>query len=182
MKERKAQQREATAYHEAGHAMAYILSGKKFRYATIKENNASLGHVRQRASRISIDNYINSMIVTPTDFPKLFLHDFINISGFTAEGIHTGKFNGKRALEDFMGIVDVTTHDLPERFVKQYMGFLSGYTMLVFQIKVNWLRIEAIADALLKRETLDYIEVINVIQDAVTEFIKNEDLLNTKTN
>lgn len=169
--------KEGVAYHEAGHAMAFILAGKKFRYATIKGDKTTSGHVMQRASRISIDNYINSMIVTPTDLPKLFLHDFINIAGFIAEGIHTGRFNGKRALSDFMGIVDVTTQDLPELFVKQYMGFLRGYTMLVFQIRVNWLRIEAIAEALLKRETLNYIEVINVIQDAV-----KEDLLNTKTN
>jgi hypothetical protein len=165
--------KEAIAYHEAGHAMAYILLGKKFMYATIRENDTAAGHIRQRSSRISLDTYINSMIVVLGDFPKLFLHDFINIAGFTAEAIHTGKFNGKRALSDFMGIVDTTTQDLPERFVKQYMEFLSGYAMLVFQIKVNWLRIEAIAEALIEKETLTYIETIEVAQNAMLSHINN---------
>ncbi len=94
-----------------------------------------------------------------------FAEDFINIAGFVAEKIHTGRKNLIGARSDFRNWFDTTLIDLPEQLSLKYQRFIFEYTMEVLQLTMNWDRITAIAEALIVSETLTYNEVWNVIRE-----------------
>ena len=162
-------QKEATAYHEAGHAMACWLSDRNFKYVTIKPKGDSLGHLKRK-------NYIRfeTMSITfPTQVGKFFIENFINGAGFVSEKMYRGRNNLVGAKFDFKNMYIRSLSDLPESFIKKYYTFLAEYTLTVFQLENNWIMIEAIAEALIERETLTYNDVINVVQEAMLNHINN---------
>ncbi len=53
MADTRQNERERTAYHEAGHAVAYLVAGRTFRYVTIRPRSAGItGQVYVRPRRI----------------------------------------------------------------------------------------------------------------------------------
>lgn len=76
------------AFHEAGHAVAHVLAGMKFKYVTIKEREIkkeygggiSLGGIefRQRKDEKYWSQY---SFQNPTDLNKFFRDDFTKLAG-----------------------------------------------------------------------------------------------------
>jgi hypothetical protein len=155
----------STAYHEAGYALAFLLVSKKFKHVTIKPVGTASGYVQQKKSKnlwLDFDT-----ITDPAHFNKFFIEDFINISGFIAQKMYEGKGDFKDEKSDISKIMDSTLHKLSERFITNYNNFMVEYTYAVFSKEINWLRITAIAESLIKKEVLSYADVIDITQNAM---------------
>jgi L-rhamnose mutarotase len=153
------------AFHEAGYALACLLVSKKFKYVTIKPEGAASGYVQQKKSKnLSMDF---DSIMDPASFNKFFIEDFLKISGFIAQKMYEGKGDFKGAKSDDSKIMDSTLHGLSERFISNYSIFLVEYTFAVFSKEINWLRITAIAESLIKKEILSYADAINLAHNAM---------------
>jgi uncharacterized membrane protein len=63
--------------------------------------------------------------------------------------------------------MDSSLYGLSERFITNYSNFLAEYTFAVFSKEINWLRITAIAESLIKKEVLNYADVINITLNAM---------------
>lgn len=163
--------KKCTAYHEAGHALAAILLGKKFKFITIKTDSDSLGKVvSKRGNRY---RYEYNSIMDPCRFSKYFLSDFRNIAGLVAEKIYSGRNNFSGAKGDITKIIDSTLAGLPETYNKKYMAFLSEYAYNVFTVVKNRIRLEAIADELLIKETLSYSDVMEIMGNSLLRKIQD---------
>jgi hypothetical protein len=113
-------------------------------------------------------------IIFPNQVGKFFIENFINAAGFVSEKIYRGRNNLKGAKSDFKNMYIRSLSDLPDSFIKKYYAFLSEYILTVFQIENNWIRIMAIAEALIERETLTYNEVINIVQNSMLTLINSQ--------
>ena len=160
------------AYHEAGHVLALLLTNKRFKYVTIVPENMkdgygieTSGHVRGIPSEIKNEWEIPSFF-KPAKFNRYFKNDFIKVAGLVAEQIYTVKNNKTGADGDFEEWINVTLLGLPDKLSSKYQKFLLDYTKEVLELKINWLHITAIAEALGERKTLSYAQVIDVFMQS----------------
>jgi hypothetical protein len=158
------------AFHEAGHAIAHILTGIPFKYVTIKPDEEkderggrTIGHVLpdEPLSKEQWDQY---SILNPKEFNIFFKDDFIKLAGFVAEMIYQRKANLKASKEDFRQWVGTSLNQLPESLSSKYISFMIEYTYHVLQTKANWSNITAIALALVEEETLSNERICEVIE------------------
>lgn len=163
--------KKCTAYHEAGHVLAAILLREEFEFVTIKEDSDSFGKVVSRSGNHY--EYEYNSIMDPCQFSKYFLSDFRKIAGLVAEKMYLGKKNFSGAKADLTAIIDTTIADLPESFNKKYLSFLSEYVFNVFCIVSNRIRLEAVADELLIRETLSYSDVLEIMRRSLLRKIQD---------
>jgi hypothetical protein len=120
-----------------------------------------LGHIRGVPSEIKNQWEIPSFF-KPVKFNRYFKNDFIKVAGLVAEQIYTGKNNKTVPGRDFEDWVNVTLLGLPDKLSSKYQRFLLDYTREVLELKINWLHITAIAEALKEKKTLSYAQVIDV--------------------
>jgi hypothetical protein len=123
------------------------------------------GHVRGIPSEIKNEWEIPSFF-KPVKFNRYFKNDFIKVAGLVTEQIYTGKNNKTGAGGDFEEWINVTLLGLPNKLSSKYQKFLLYYTKEVLELKINWLHITAIAEALGERETLSYAQVIDVFMQS----------------
>lgn len=135
-----------TAYHEAGHAVACIAQGIKFRYVTIIPNDEGAnGHIKY--CMVRIPEYATNR--------TLIKHGIKTLAGTCAEKIKFGRYSHGFA-SDRENAVDYYIKAGIEN-VNPY--FLKTETLL----KNHWSKVERIAKALLHKKTLTYNEVITAI-------------------
>ena len=158
------------AFHEAGHAVAHILTDIPFKHVTIKEDEEkdehggkTLGHVLPDEP-LSKEEWENHSILNPKEFNMFFKDDFIKLSGFVAEMMYRRRSNYKSSKEDFRQWVGTTLIKLPEKLSSKYQGFLLEYIFQVLVMERNWSNITAVALALIDNETLSYEKVCDVIE------------------
>ncbi|MEI6048850.1 MAG: hypothetical protein WCS03_08120 [Bacteroidota bacterium] len=151
--------KEATAYHEAGHVMAFILSGIRFREVTIKPKKGSYSgavkyktHIRHELANIDF--------LYPGFFYKWFRWDIILVAGSMAEAIY-GNSDFESGGHPDIVLLFRTFSNLSKDMGKKYLDFLIAYTNEA--LINNWTKIEAIAKALLEKETLCYDDVTNIV-------------------
>ena len=130
---------EYIAFHEAGHAVACILTGTTFRYVTIKEDSEkdeygqrSLGHIMYENSR-SKEEWDQLSILNPNEFAVFFKDDFAGLSGLIAERLYKGKISGKGSKEDLRQCFGISLYKLPDSLGEKYLSFLLEYTFRVLR-------------------------------------------------
>jgi ATP-dependent Zn protease len=96
----------ATAYHEAGHAVAYFLSGRKFRAVTIQPNDDYLGCVE------GFDANGFGPDTSSTSRKRSLIERNINCSlaGPIAEAQHTRTRNHVGASSDYHGACELASY------------------------------------------------------------------------
>lgn len=158
------------AFHEAGHAIAHILTGIPFKYVTIKPDTekdehggSTLGYVFPDKP-LSEGEWKSLSILDPAEFNVFFQDDFIKLAGLVAETIYRRRPNYKAAKEDFRQWVGTSLKQLPEPLNSKYIDFILEYTIQVLQNKINWSNITAVALALVEEETLNYMQVLEVFE------------------
>jgi len=168
------------AYHEAGHVLALLLTTRRFKYVTVVSENMKNGygiktswHAKGIPAEIKNQWEIPS-IFKPVNFNRYFKNDFIKVAGFVAEQIYTGKNNKTGAGGDLEEWINVTLLGLPNKLSSKYQFFLLDYTKEVFELKINWLHITAIAEALIERKTLSYSQVIDVFLQSSRRYIESK--------
>jgi hypothetical protein len=146
------------AYHGAGQALAYILTGKRFKYVTINSRIEitgwlTAGHVKNVKFLHNYEYYI----LDPRDFIKLLINDFQCIAGYVAEAHYSGERNDTGVKSDVQRSSDVVFQS--EKLASKYSEFLFEYTKAVLTEKSNWSRLSLIAEALVEHKKLSYKEV-----------------------
>jgi hypothetical protein len=158
------------AFHEAGHAVAHVLTGIPFKFVSIKEDKEkdefgyrSLGQLANE-NPMTPEEWEKHSIMDPVEFNIFFKDDFTKLAGLVVEGIYRGRFNYKAAKGDFRQWVGTSLNQLPEKLNSRYIDFMLEYTFQVLQNKTNWSNITAVALALVDEETLSYQRVLEVIE------------------
>ncbi len=151
--------RNATAHHEAGHAVVALMLGIRFRHVTIESNATSLGHVRMRAwdkrSRPDVS-------MPPATRVRLERDILISLAGPEAERRFTGRRNHVGAGSDYEQAADKASYIAPsERSCIAYLKWLQVCADEL--VELHWDAISALALELLDRRRLLYLEVCAVV-------------------
>ena len=163
---------EATAYHEAGHAVVCCREGRRFRRATIEPDGerGTLGHVagvvQPKWFRPDLELTPRLMIRAESEIVELW-------AGPAAERRFTNRWNRVGARGDEEGILL-----LAERFhggdvLAKYIAYLKARAEAYVASPVVWPEIEAVAAALIDRLTLTFEETHAVIRDMWTSTIRS---------
>jgi Peptidase family M41 len=133
---------EATAYHEAGHAVVALALGRQVLQVSILPNKDRLGVCEfRKPSFRPTEDWIEREIL-------------ISLGGIAAEARHTGVHAWESAGRDFQYVEKLAVERAGERRAERYtMRMLSKAEYLISQDE-NWRAIEKIAKALLETGTI----------------------------
>jgi ATP-dependent Zn protease len=160
--------REATAYHEAGHAVAQYYLRLPIRKVTIvsDKEKGTLGHCESKGplylKGIDLD-------ISPAKQDRIFR----KIQALLAGNVAQQRFNKRsvrkwHASSDYRKAVDLAIRVTDTDGVRLLLGWLRHGTECLVQTR--WREIEAIAAALLERKTLtgdEIREIINSLYGAI---------------
>lgn len=159
---------EATAYHEAGHAVVAWRIGMKFRRVTIEPDGGSLGHMLHAKH----PKWFNPEVEF-SDRIRLRCESHIIVS--YAGQLAQARFRGRRPRWG-MESDNHWANEMASRLMSQQMIRGSNETFVAFQkfcwqrsldtVNERWLEIGELATALLERKTLSYDEALKVILGA----------------
>jgi ATP-dependent Zn protease len=165
MRAKKRQRRRLveTAYHEAGHAVACMTLKRPFKRVTIVPEGDSLGHILKRNCPKSIRPDI---VVNCRSFRWIEREIICALAGLAAEHRFAGRHNWRGAGSDFSHAVDLAGNLYFEPAVSsRYLAFMVEQAKCLVAASRVWIEIQAIAAALMERETLSAREAKQVIRD-----------------
>ena len=153
---------EATAYHEAGHAVMTLWHQRSFAKATIEASGDYpeargdyLGLVIQRKTRLDIDSLGHSNLskVRRWAEPRAQL----SLAGYVAERHYTGRENNVRAARDFLmahTLGRLANDDSSNETVVKWLEWQLAVTAESLLNRAGWMLVEKGAMALLEHGTL----------------------------
>jgi ATP-dependent Zn protease len=154
---------EATAYHEAGHAVASYFLQRPFRFVTINPGDDFLGRVVGRVSdvRYRLKMAERGFISTR--------EAVISAAGPEAERKYRGRRNHHGADKDYQQIVDIARGvgedgcggDGNNPMAQAIIG--ASFKEARFLLDSRWPMVERVAHELLRRETLTQDEVVSIL-------------------
>jgi ATP-dependent Zn protease len=166
--------RRGTAYHEAGHAVAFEINRRvpRVRRATIVPNphDATLGHVLhwKPPSRLRPD-------VEVTGRDQLWLQERIvcSLAGAIAERRATGRYDHIGAQSDREAALDCALY-VTNGCTGEASALLRWLSMRAENlIEGHWTEVSAVADALLKEQTLSGARVRVIMRQAFIQAFSN---------
>jgi len=143
----------ATAYHEAGHAVAAIDHEWKVRRVSIAPTADTLGHMmRYKKSSFRPDVDAES-IKARTQLESLAI---ICMAGEAAERRYTGRRNRVGAASDIRKIADLVSYRFrnDERVVMAYYRYIQEYADAMMRNPLVWTKVRAVARLLIERTTI----------------------------
>lgn len=162
---------EQIAIHEAGHALAYILAGLQFSVVTIDQSKIhndgmSLGYI------LPIKPYYGEgsgtyYKLSPPEFFQCFSEDITLIAGYVAQRVFTKNFDRTGSKTDIRILYNNRMMNQDEPFRSLYRNFLFSYTFELFKLNENKRMIKKIAKELLKRKTLSYDQVKEIVDQNI---------------
>jgi hypothetical protein len=161
---------EQIAIHEAGHALAHVLTGLPFSLITIDQkrlavygDGKSLGYLQpvKPYDREESDSYSK---LFPYDFFQCFSQDLTVIAGYVAQRVFTKGFDKTGSKTDMKILYSNRMMNHPEPFRSKYRDFLITYTFMLFQMNQNKIMIWEIANELLKHKTLSYDQINKIVK------------------
>jgi ATP-dependent Zn protease len=159
-------QLQATAYHEAGHAVAAFWHRLNFRHVTIEPGDDSLGHMLHVKLR---DSFRPDIEVTPAVRDRLERGVVVCYAGPTAERKFTGRHNHVGAGGDRHNALVLGGYVGGEgKALEAYMRWLWIRAETLWDFAPRWKQVEAVAAGLLNRTTLTAREVQVIIRDDPT--------------
>ncbi|MGA2716857.1 MAG: hypothetical protein ABSG41_27530 [Bryobacteraceae bacterium] len=166
MTAKASRQLSATAYHEAGHAVAAWRLGLKFRHVTIKPDSAgnSLGHLwdaaRPKWFRPDMDSSDRARL-------RAQRHIVVSLSGQVAEWKFLGREPRYGMWSDNNQAADMALRLCgSEETTNAFLHYCFCWARDL--VAVRWKEVEAVAKALLKTETLSFDDVIETITPGAT--------------
>lgn len=129
----------ATAYHEAGHAVAALALGRPVAKVSVLSNRERLGacHFQKGVFRPSKD-WVEQEII-------------ISLAGLAAEARHTGEYARDAAERDLRYVRDLAVNRAGPRQADRLERRLLAKTEYLLADDGNWRAVEAIAAELLAR-------------------------------
>jgi|GEM_PF-4523788 len=185
----------AVAYHEAGHAVAYLIQGIPIESATIIASDDYLGLVsldkkmsgpllrfvgihteedteyeQKLMEAFENDQEVDipePEVITEADFDK---HIIGSYAGVIVEKMFTGKNNNRGAESDYNTIVNLVLARFGDtKLVNAYLKYIRLRTEQL--ITANWKKVETVAQELLNKKTMTAEQIQQSIQQAIEKQI-----------
>jgi len=162
--------RKHTAYHQAGHVIADLVSGYRFTVVTIRpdtsgeDGGAVCGNARGRARDLAVVQLAGIVASAkmsgrdPWDNPDQFDDDSADIAA------------ARIFIDDWAGFLSRTYGE--SSLKQQLWDEIGNRTRLL--VDQNWEAIDCIAGALLQKETLSYDDVLRILKDQGPDFRSGE--------
>lgn len=172
VKPKKATKREeATAYHEAGHAVVAAAVRYPFLSVTITPTADALGHIQHPAWGDNIRPDITMDGNTKNLLEKAIL---TLLAGRWAEKRFAGRWNNVGAASDFHEAVNLASYIYAGGKVLQtYINWMDARVEVMVDNRLNWAAIKALAAALLVKRRIGYREARKIIAEAEDSLIGN---------
>lgn len=172
MGKRATQALTATAYHEAGHAVACYILHRGFRYVTIRPDRECLGRVMQTPLP---DSFWIADLGIDTRARRIAEREIIiDFAGEAAGAIWRGRHNWRSSRADFQSVTELTgrvcnTPDEEEAFAR----WLAIRARDMIACPMNWEQVKAVAKALLDKQHLSSRQVRQIIRRQVGQIIRS---------
>ena len=151
---------EATAYHEAGHAVAHVALEVPFRRVTVRPGDDYLGRVEagRLSKRLAIE--LEQSFLSPRDRDRAEREIICLFCGPIAQACHAGRRSHRATGSDYHRITDfVFSMSAGPDEMRAYRNWLKLRAEQLLFRKCNWPAVEAVARALLQSITLSSAEV-----------------------
>ncbi len=133
---------EATAYHEAGHAVVALALGRSIQRVTVLPAQTSLGRCEfQKGRTRPSEDWLEREIL-------------ISLAGLAAEARHTGEYAWEGAARDLQTVKRLATQRAGERQAERLQRRLLAKVEHLLDQPENWLAVQQIAAELLRSETI----------------------------
>jgi len=153
---RTERQRRAVAYHEAGHAVMRLHLGRRLVRVTIKPKGDSLGHMLQPKTKIDIQWFGEDWRTRRWAETEIM----VSMAGPEAEKRLTGRRNNAGAVSDGENVANVAMKAEGDgELATAFIRWLELKVAACLASPAVWVQVEAVAAALLERETLSGEEV-----------------------
>ncbi len=154
----------ATAYHEAGHALAHWRGRLPFRSVSIEPSKDSLGHVLSHSLRLTDDHVYEP---SPRVRDRLERKIVCLLAGREAERLVSTRYNHTGASDDRRKALGLALRSVGGSLeeVAPYFQWLTARAMGL--VKINRKSLDALAVALIRRRTLAGEEAVQVMLAAV---------------
>ncbi|MFH1330370.1 MAG: hypothetical protein ABIJ48_06965 [Actinomycetota bacterium] len=155
-------EREATAYHEAGHAVITWSQRRAFQFVTVEKGEDFAGLTQQRA----VPDWAQPDVGDPR--AQRWIHDAVRSSwaGLLAEAIYRGDPEATDPQgNDRFTIIELAP--LPGEAASAYIEQQRLHTLKKLQHPHIWRAVEALAAALLTQHTIEWRDAKQIIQAAV---------------
>ena len=163
MKKRSEKEHRATAYHEAGHAVAAFLLDRPFRRVSIIQDEEGHGHVLYRKFHKRFDPEYGS---NPQKARFQIERAIITLmAGGEAERVHTGRRNNLGSSSDDETARDLATYIVPDwgDELVAYLKWLRIRTRNLLKSPRNWRAVEELAEALMEKGEMSAAEAKDTI-------------------
>jgi hypothetical protein len=163
---------EATAYHEAGHAVGYLAQFRRFNYVTIEPEENTLGRcvaVKPLPVAIQYDQSYRAK-------RRIEQEAIIAAAGNIAERFFTKMRIVVGSCSDYCSVFDLLSlHSGDTDEVSAYHALVAIRARNLLLHPFHWVIVEAIAEALLARRTLTYSQARAIAQLANNALLGNHD-------
>ena len=170
--EREQKRLEATAYHEAGHAVMAHTLGMPMHGASIVPKGGSLGHVRfKKPGRLILEEMSGE--VTPRAQDGIERNIQVAYAGRLTEKMHTGRSNRAGAQSDYDGMADLAlcACGSPEE-ARAFLKWLELRAVAPLGSPRFKVAVEAVARELLARKNLTGPEIKKTIIDGIQDAVR----------
>ena len=158
----------ATAYHEAGHAVAAHFLKIPITKVTIEPDDDSLGHVRRKNLPRPVYEALRSGGLTLHMIDKIERNIIMPLAGGAAERRHRGRSNYVGSWQDRDRVVDFV-----DRLSASGEEASAYYRLQLVRarglIESKWYAVEAVAQALLAATTLTGEDVKRIVHEAMRQ-------------
>lgn len=159
----------ATAFHEAGHAVAGHALEIPFRYVTIAPTEGvSLGHVQGFRMGKKLAESLGTYDVSPRQRDRVEREVMVFLAGSIAEARYTGRRNQWGASADYRLAVDLAERIAPiGAELDAFLAWLHKRTENLFARPHLWAAVEGLSAALMERGRLSRDETRQIIYETV---------------
>ncbi len=163
------------AYHEAGHAVMSVLERLPFRHVTIIPNEDHVGMVEPSDPPKDFRPELETNIRTRLRVEAMIR---VRLAGEVAGGIFAGRRSWRLPVTsssptDFSLAMDLATCLVEvDDTLSAYLHLLYLQTRDKLRIRWNWIRVEAVAEALLRERNLSSRKVRKIMQDTLQAALK----------
>ena len=163
-----------TAYHEAGHAAAFIFLDLKFKIVSIEPKNESLGRVTGRVlSKRTLKALEFATTVINKD--KIEKDLIIDIAGPIAEAKFKGRFNHLAASADYHKISDFLFRIFEnQQLITAYYNYIFLLAKNIIDRRDTWNYIETLARTLIEKRTMTYNECMQLYYEAYQKLMESD--------